>query len=673
MNDQSDAQIDKAKAPKGDTVVASDSDSETHGAQSSSALNYLAMALGFWKGGAARTAWMLTGGVLAILLINLAIAYGLNLWNRWFFDALEKREIARLQWAVLAFVGLIVSGAAAAVTMVYLRMTLQLAWRSWVTDHLLKRWLTDQRYYKLAIADETATTPESRITDDVRLATDPMVDFATGFLSSLMSAITFASVLFFVGGSITIGGWTIPGYIAIAAIAYAFCVSTAIFLIGRPLAKAIDDKNEAEAQFRFGLTRIRENVESIALIRGDEDELQKSREGFESIAAQTRKVIRNHCNLTWMLNANAFFAGTFALLLAVPKYLAGDLSLGAIMQIASAFTAVLTALNWFAENFIPVAQWRASARRVAVLESAFSALDFRELDEASDGLVIKENREGLVVLDNVSLLHHDGRTVVDGADVQLKPGERVLLAGESGTGKSTMIRAVAGLWPWGRGVIELPEGARTAFLPQRPYVPNGTLRDAIAYPLEGEALDTDHAKAALDDAGLGYMIDKLDDEEANLDHSLSGGERQRIAFARLFLQKPDVIIMDEATAALDVESETRLLTLLFERYPDATVLSVGHRPGLEDMHTRKIVLRRERRGARLEPSTALGRTRYLLSVRVPERLKHISKRLVRRDVEDAAPQAPSPVDQVVPPATTDTASKAAGQPRRIKEAATQAD
>ncbi len=625
----------------------------------SSALRYLAMALGFWKGETSRKAWVLTSGVIAILLVNLAIAYGLNLWNRWFFDALEKREIARLQWAVIAFVGLIVSGAAAAVAMVYVRMSLQLAWRTWVTDHLLQRWLTDQRYYKLAIADETATTPESRITDDVRLATDPMVEFATGFLSSFMSAITFAGVLYFVGGSITIGGWTIPGYIAIAAVAYAGCISTAIFLIGRPLAKAIDDKNEAEAQFRFGLTRVRENVESIALIRGDEDELQKSREGFAAIAAQTRKVIRNHCNLTWMLNANAFFAGTFALLLAVPKYLAGDLTLGAIMQIASAFTAVLTALNWFAENFIPVAQWRASARRVAVLDNAFTALDFQEPNGAPDGLVIKENRAGLVVLDNVSLHHHDGKIVVEGADVQLKPGERVLLAGESGTGKSTMIRAVAGLWPWGRGVIELPEGARTAFLPQRPYVPTGTLRDAIAYPLDGEALDTEHAKAALNDAGLGYMVDKLDDTEANLDQSLSGGERQRIAFARLFLQKPDVIIMDEATAALDVESESRLLTLLFERYPDATVLSVGHRTGLEDLHTRKIVLRREKRGARLQPSSALGRTGYLLSVRVPERLKHLGKRLVRREVQEAAPQAPSPVDQVVAPATTDTASKAA--------------
>lgn len=627
-----------------------------------SALTYLAMAAGFWKGATARRAWLLTGGVLGVLLVNLAIAYGLNLWNRWFFDALEKREIAQLKTAVLVFVALIASGAAAAVAMVYVRMTLQLAWRAWVTDHLLSRWLTDQRYYKLAIADETATTPESRITDDVRLATDPAVEFATGFINSVMSAVTFAGVLFFVGGSITIGGWTIPGYIAIAAILYAVCVSTAIFLIGRPLADAIDAKNEAEAQFRFGLTRVRENVESIALIRGDEDELLKSREGFQTIAAQTRRVIRNHCNLTWMLNANAFFAGTFALLLAVPKYLAGDLTLGAIMQIASAFTAVLTALNWFAENFIPVAQWRASARRVAVLTTAFAALDFQDSDNAPDGLVIKENKSGLVVLDDVSLHHHDGKIVIESADVQLRPGERVLLAGESGTGKSTMIRAVAGLWPWGRGVIELPEGARTSFLPQRPYVPSGTLRDAIAYPLEGEALDTEHAKTALRDAGLGYMVDKLDDEEVNLEQTLSGGERQRVAFARLFLQKPDIIIMDEATAALDVDSETRLLTLLFERFPQSTVLSVGHRPGLEELHTRKIVLRRERRGARLEgpPPGVAGRTRYLLSVRMPQRVKDIGSRIRgQAKPQPQAAQAPAPLDKPIPPATTDVAAKAA--------------
>jgi putative ATP-binding cassette transporter len=267
------------------------------------------------------------------------------------------------------------------------------------------------------------------------------------------------------------------------------------------------------------------------------------------------------------------------------------------MQIATAFTAVLTALNWFADNFIRLAEWSASAKRVDELFSAFEQMDQDSEDTAA--IVVENSGERSVRLVDLSIAHRDGRVVIDGADVTVEPGERVLLGGESGSGKSTLIRAIAGLWPWGEGRILIPAGAKLAFVPQRPYMPLGTLRDAIAYPVEGRLLKDERARAVLKDVGLGYLGDKLDDDDIRWDQTLSGGERQRVAFARLLIDEPDIIIMDEATAALDIDSEFRLLTLLFERVPQATIFSVGHRPGLQELHSRILTLQRRPTGGRI--------------------------------------------------------------------------
>jgi putative ATP-binding cassette transporter len=263
-------------------------------------------------------------------------------------------------------------------------------------------------------------------------------------------------------------------------------------------------------------------------------------------------------------------------LLAAPKYFAGEITLGAVMQIATAFTAVLTALNWFGDNFIRLAEWSASAKRVAELNVALDDMDAESVSE----IVIENTSSDAIQLTDLSIVHRDGRVVIDDVDIKVEPGERVLLGGESGSGKSTLIRAIAGLWPWGEGRILLPAGAKLAFVPQRPYIPLGTLRDALAYPADSQHLSDERAQAVLKDVGLGYLASKLDQEQERWDQTLSGGERQRVAFARLLLGEPNVIIMDEATAALDIDSEFRLLTLLFERLPKATIFSVGHRPGL---------------------------------------------------------------------------------------------
>jgi vitamin B12/bleomycin/antimicrobial peptide transport system ATP-binding/permease protein len=590
-----------------------------------SARLFLNRAVGFWTGPNRRNAWLWTAGALALVFANLAVNVGINRWNKWFFDALERKDGSTLWTAVIVIVVLILLGAAFAVAMVWCRMTLQVKWRQWLTGEMLARWLSEQRYYRLAVTDEEQINPEYRIADDLRLASEPVVEFAVGFINALLAAVTFVGILFWVGGSLTIdiGGTSvwIPGYIALAAVLYATATSVLTYLIGSPLVDRVAAKNEAEAQFRYELTRVRENAESIALIKGADDERERLNETFATVAARWLDVVRQHCHLTWILNGNAFFAPVFPVLLATPKYLAGDLSLGSVMQIAAAFIAVLTALNWFAENFIRLAEWSASAQRAQELHEALDEMDD---DTARTAAIVVENTsQADIEMQDLSIVHRDGRVVIDDTDIKVKPGERVLLGGESGSGKSTLIRAIAGLWPWGEGRILIPAGAKVAFVPQRPYIPLGTLRDAIAYPVEGSLLADERAKAVLKDVGLGYLAGKLDSDEERWDQTLSGGERQRVAFARLLIDEPNIIIMDEATAALDIDSEFRLLTLLFERLPKATIFSVGHRPGLQELHSRLLTLQRRPGGGRIIQTKTRDRDAW-------KRLKGAAVRILRR-------------------------------------------
>jgi putative ATP-binding cassette transporter len=254
-------------------------------------------------------------------------------------------------------------------------------------------------------------------------------------------------------------------------------------------------------------------------------------------------------------------------------------------------------------------------------------------DTASTAAIVVDNTGAeSIELRDLSIVHRDGRVVIEDADITIKPGERVLLGGESGSGKSTLIRAIAGLWPWGEGRILLPAAAKLAFVPQRPYIPLGTLRDAVAYPAEGGLLGDDRAKSVLKDVGLGYLVDRLDDDEARWDQTLSGGERQRVAFARLLIGEPTIIIMDEATAALDIDSELRMLTLLFERLPDATIISIGHRPGLQELHSRILTLQRHAMGGRIVQTKTRDRDAW-------KRLRNVAGRILRRPKDGADDEA----------------------------------
>jgi len=564
--------------------------------------SFFRMAAGFWTGLSAARAWLLTIVVLAFAFAQIGAQVGINSWNRMFFDALEKKDMAD----VITAIGLLpVLIGAAAVTMsglVVSRMLLQVRWREWVTDRLAGWWIADQRYYRLGFLDTEHTAPEFRIAEDVRISTEPLVEFAIGLISALVTALTFAAILWTVAGSISfeVAGQTfrIPAYMAIAALLYAIITSTAAYYVGRALVGKIAAKNETEALFRAEMTRLRENAESIALIKGDADERSSVRETYGNVVKAWMAVVRRQGFIALVLNTNGALFPIVPLLLAAPKFLSGELSLGAVMQVAAAFSAVQAALIWFVDNFVRLSEWYASVVRVDEFVETLEEVDIGTIMEDEHQIVLDESDDDDIHIDNLSLAHRNGRVVIDDASIRIQPGEKVLIAGESGTGKSTLIRALAGLWPWGSGRIAFPRNTRYAFVPQKPYLPRGTLRDTLLYPETDSTVDAEVIRKAMERCGLGYLVRRLDEED-DWDRVLSGGERQRIAFCRLLIQKPPIVIMDEATAALDEGSQDSLLGLFEDELKASTVISVGHRAGLERFHDRKITLVRRPAGARV--------------------------------------------------------------------------
>ncbi len=549
------------------------------------------LSLGFWLGPTRVKAWGFTLGLFAALLLNLAAAVAVNGWNKFFFDALQYKDEHRILLSIYLVLGLAVVCALTGALLQQVRMRLQLRWREWLTKTLVRRWMERRRFYQLSILD-LVDNPEARIAEDGRLAIELFVDFTAGVTNAALTAASFVGVLWFIGGSLTLFGVEIPGYLVIAAVLYSGITSFGVLLIGRPLVARVEQKAAAEADFRYALTRTRENAETIALIGGDEDERVKLDASFDALALRWLKVIGRQTRMMLMSSSNTVLAPVIPLLLGAPKYLAGEMSLGDLMQAAAAFTQVQNALNWLSDNSLRLADWFASARRVAALDSAFRRLDALAEGPGGHAIDLGFSDDGALHLRGLSIAQHDGKVMLADAEVRVPPGEKVLVKGDSGTGKSTLIRAIAGLWPWGSGQILRPRDARIAFMPQRPYIPLGTLRRALDYPHDATPIAPGRTELMLHACGLDHFTARLDEEE-NWSGILSGGEQQRLAFARVLLKRPDIIIMDEPTSALDELSQTRMMELLRAEVPDAMVLHVAHRPGLDRFHDREIHLKRE--------------------------------------------------------------------------------
>src|SRR5579872_5644364 len=582
-------------------------------------------ARGYWGSKGDRLAIPFSAGLLVLIIGTVGFQYGINVWNRSIFDAIEKRDSAAVYHLTAIFFPLAIGSVVLGIAQVYVRMGIQRRWRTWLTTSVITRWLSNGRYYQLNLVGGDHKNPEYRIAEDLRVATDSPVDFIAGVTSAFLSASTFVVVLWTIGGALTVtaGGstLTIPGFLVIAAVLYAAVASGSITLIGRRFVQISEDKNQAEADFRYTLTRVRENGESIALLGGEDEERDGIDRTFGNVLRQWATLAGQHMRTTLVSQGSNLVAPVVPLLLCAPKFLDSSMTLGQVMQAASAFTIVQTAFGWLVDNYPRLADWNACARRIA---SLMMSLDGLERAERAGGFGrIKHGEtsgEAMLTLNELSVSLDDGTAVVDETEVVVKPGERLLVAGESGSGKSTLVRAIAGLWPWGSGSVNFHPDRRLFMLPQRPYVPSGTLRRAVAYPGGADDWSVEQIGEALHKVGLDHLKDKIEDD-GPWDQTLSGGEKQRLAFARLLLHNPDIVVLDEATSALDEKSQDRMMAMVMSELPNATIVSVAHRAELEAFHSRKITLERRKGGARLVSDVQL----------IPQRGKrHLLSRFLRR-------------------------------------------
>jgi putative ATP-binding cassette transporter len=555
--------------------------------------------------GAPRTwiALMLALGVLGVIILNMVGQVRLNTWQGDFFNAIERKDLAGVGRQLLIFLPIVGALLCLVVAQTWLHEMLKLRLRKTVTQRLLDRWLMPKRAYRLGIASAIGVNPDQRMQEDVRHLAELTADLGIGAVHHLLLLGTFVGVLWLLSSGIAIPirgeAVVIPGYMVWAALLYAGLGSWLAWRVGRPLIGLHVKRYQKEAEFRFSLVRVSESAEAVALYGGEKDERRYIDKTFGDVLAAMRRVVFAVARLTWITSGYGWIAIVVPTVVALPGYFYGGLTLGGLMMVVGAFNQVQQALRWFVDNYARIADWRASLHRVVVFDEALGDL---EEDDGESRIELRDHPEGRLAFRDVSVLLSDGRVLIKGANTEIGPGERVLIVGESGSGKSTLFRAIAGLWPWGTGTILLPPRETMMFMPQKPYLPLGTLRVALAYPSPPDAFATEEMRAALVRGGLADFAPMLDREE-RWDRLMSMGEQQRLAFARLLLQKPRWVFLDEATAALDDENQARVMSIFDDELEGAALISIGHRAGLERYHTKTLELAESTGGERLRLRT----------------------------------------------------------------------
>ncbi len=535
--------------------------------------------------------------VVTLTLGMVYLSVLLNRWNNDFFTALQeknavafRRQLVQVGWLVGAFIVL-------AVYQLYLNQMLEIRWRRWLTERYLRAWLTDRAYYRMQLVTGEADNPDQRIAEDVQLLISHTLALFIGGLRAVVTLGTFVAILWGLSGrlAVAIGGLTLvlPGYMVWVSIVYAAGGTWLTDWIGRPLVRLNFDRQRYEADFRFSLVRFRENTEGVALYRGEPDEFRGFRELFEAVVRNWWGIMRRQKRLTTFTSGYSQGAWIVPSVVAAPRYFRGELGLGGLMQTVGAFNQVQDALSFFVVSYKEIADWCAVVERLAGFERALERM--RRAAALGDGVRHVDGDDTRLTVEDVDLHLPDGRSLVTHVNLSLLRGDSVLLGGASGSGKSTLFRAIAGIWPFGRGEIRASPRARVLFLPQRPYLPIGTLRSVVSYPMPAAGVDDATLREALEAVDLGGLAGRLD-EAGHWALQLSPGEQQRIAFARALVQKPDWLFLDEATAAVDEVTEARLYRLVRDRLPGTTLFSVGHRATLRPFHARRLVVERTGNG-----------------------------------------------------------------------------
>jgi putative ATP-binding cassette transporter len=551
-----------------------------------------------WAGGG------LLAAILAIELAQVGIAVLLNAWNARFYDALQHKNTAAFGHELMIFLALAGAFILLAVYQLYLSQGLQIRWRRWMTSRFLDGWLRDGTQYRMQLSTECIDNPDQRICEDVKLFVSHTLSVGTGLIGAVVTLASFVFILWGLSETapLTMFGMTlaIPGYLVWVAFAYAIAGTWIAHRIGKPLVGLDIEQQRREADLRASLLRVRENAEQIALLTGEPAERRRLMFRFDMVKENWTAIMRRQKRLTFFTSGYSQVQVIVPILAAGPAYFAGAIGLGGLMQTASAFGRVETALSFFIKSYPQLAEWRSVLERLDAFERNIAGTDgscFRlQLVEPTAQTALKTASLALRKPDGSPLITIDG--------LELPAGEMSLITGRSGMGKSTFFRALAGLWPHAEGRIEFPTGARLMLLPQRPYLPQGSLREAIVYPHACAPVHDQRINDLLVRIGLPQLVGRLA-EEANWQLRLSPGEQQRLTVVRAILFEPDWLFLDEATASLDEPSERLVYRLLREELPGASIVSIGHRSTLRALHSRTIDL--EAGAVRASPAQSRSR------------------------------------------------------------------
>ena len=552
------------------------------------------LARGFWqlfKGyWSSPEKWKARGLLISVIVLNLIMVYLLvriNDWYRIFYDALQAYDWTSFwpligEFTVLAFIYIII-----AVYAVYLRQMLTISWRTWMTEQYLARWMQGQVYYRLQVLRSDTDNPDQRISEDINQFVSLTLTLFVGVLKQLTTLGAFAVVLWNLSGLITIpigdAEFTVYGYMFWLSLLYSVLGTYFVHLVGKKLIRLNFDQQRYEADFRFSMMRVRENSESIAFYRGEMAEGVGFKERFANVIKNYWGLMRRTKLLNFYVNGYGQLAIIFPLIMAAPRYYAGEIALGGLMQTISAFGRVQDALSFFVDSYSSIAELAAVIQRLTgFTEHMEECVRVKSTIERGEGTANK------LTLQDLSITLPDGLPLLTACTLALPHGSRILVTGASGAGKSTLLRALAGIWPYGSGTITLPAGAKRLFLPQRPYLVLGSLRRALSYPRTAAASDEEIARI-LTCVGLDHFSARLDDVD-DWSRILSLGEQQRLAFARILLIRPDWIFLDEATSALDEPRERALYELLHQELPSASMISIGHRSTLFALHDTELHL-----------------------------------------------------------------------------------
>ena len=544
---------------------------------------------------------VLLGTVIAIELSVVAINVMLNQWNNRFYNALQERNWDAFIYELGFFCVLAAIYIVLAVYQLYLNQWLQIRWRRWMTRHYLDHWLAGANHYRMQLLGDAADNPDQRIAEDINMFIDRTLTISVGLLSAIVTLVSFVVILWTLSAAAPLhlfgASFTIPGYLVWAALLYAAVGTTLTHLIGWPLVSLNFRQQRFEADFRFNLVRVRENSEQIALLGGETAERERLLDRFGYVVGNFLLIMQRTKKLTFLTAGYTQISIVFPFIVISPAYFAGAVQLGGLMQTASAFTSVQSALSFFVNAYRSLAEWRAV---VARLDGFNIAAERARAAATAPHAIAVSTREGRdrVEIDDLLVRLPQGTPLVAADDIAIAAGERVLLTGPSGSGKSTLFRAIAGTWPFGAGTIRVPKGAKLMALPQRPYFPIGTLTAAVTYPDEPGTFGAEALSEVITAVGLPALAGRMT-EEAHWNRMLSLGEQQRLGIARAILQAPDYLFLDEATASLDEAAEAALYRLLNARLRRTTIVSIGHRSTLAAFHRRGLVLERDGELSRL--------------------------------------------------------------------------